>query len=440
MRSVDIGGVDNSGGAGEEGKTGSDGGVGAEQTSGLRGMGERHHVDSGRAWARARGWGRRAWGLFVLLLLFRAPAGLLAHTPSDSYLSITVDGARLSGEWEIAVKDLDFLFGLDTDGDGNVTWGELRTRHDEIGSYALSKLRVAADGADQLLSVTEQLVADHPDGTFSVLRFEVAGTVVPSRLRVGYELFFEHDPLHRGLFQLVQGSNVQASVFKPSQSVQEFELSRPSPGARLGAFVRDGVHHIWTGYDHILFLMALLLPSVLVVPRRGAVGGGGGVAPCAAFRPALVAVVKIVTAFTVAHSLTLSLATLGWVRLPSRWVESVIAASVVVAALNNLRPWVREGAWGVAFVFGLIHGFGFAGVLEEMALPRASLVLALFGFNLGVEAGQLAIVLVFLPLAFALRRTAFYTRVVFQAGSVLIALIAAGWCVERLAGRSFMPF
>ena len=142
-------------------------------------------------------------------------------------------------------------------------------------------------------------------------------------------------------------------------------------------------------------------------------------------------VLRIVTAFTVAHSITLSLATLGWVSLPSRLVESAIAASVVLAALNNVWPLFQGRRWGVAFAFGLIHGFGFASVLADLGLPQDALVLALVGFNLGVELGQLAIVLAFLPVAFLLRASLFYRRGVLVAGSLVIALVAAAWFLER---------
>jgi hypothetical protein len=139
----------------------------------------------------------------------------------------------------------------------------------------------------------------------------------------------------------------------------------------------------------------------------------------------------IVTAFTVAHSITLTLAVLGIVSLPSRLVESAIALSVVLAALNNLRPVLRRARVAAAFAFGLVHGFGFAGALFELGLPDDALALSLASFNAGVELGQLAIVGMFLPLAFALRATVAYRRVVLRGGSVAIALVAAVWFVER---------
>ncbi len=157
------------------------------------------------------------------------------------------------------------------------------------------------------------------------------------------------------------------------------------------------------------------------------------------FRDAFIDVLKIVTAFTVAHSTTLSLATLQVVSLPARISESAIAMSVVLAALNNLFPIVRDKRWVVAFGFGLIHGFGFASVLTDLGLPRGVLAVALVGFNLGVEVGQIAIVGVFLPLAYLLRRTRLYRDFVLVGGSSAIVVVAALWFVERAFDLKFLP-
>jgi hypothetical protein len=192
----------------------------------------------------------------------------------------------------------------------------------------------------------------------------------------------------------------------------------------LRQYIWEGVWHIWIGFDHILFLVALLLPAVLV-------RGPGGWGPAPSLKLATIEVLKVVTAFTVAHSITLSLAALGVISLPSRLVESVIAASVVLAALNNLRATIDKRRWVMAFVFGLVHGFGFASVLADLGLPSDALLLALVGFNVGVELGQLAIVAAFLPIAFVLRATSFYRVGVLQAGSVLVAVLAGWWFIER---------
>ncbi|MEO7557455.1 MAG: HupE/UreJ family protein, partial [Gammaproteobacteria bacterium] len=136
-------------------------------------------------------------------------------------------------------------------------------------------------------------------------------------------------------------------------------------------------------------------------------------------------------AFTLAHSITLSLAVLSIVQLPSRFVETTIAASIVLAALNNIFPLVQKRLWLVAFGFGLIHGFGFASVLVDLGLLKQALLLSLVGFNVGVEIGQLSIVSVFLPLAYVLRRSWFYQRFILALGSLAIAGLALVWLMER---------
>jgi hypothetical protein len=361
----------------------------------------------------------------VLLLLLTAwPA--FAHKPSDSYLSLAVDGAKVAGQWDIALRDLDFAIGLDANGDGEITWGEVKARHPDIAAYALGRLAVRA-GADPCPArAVEQLVDDHSDGAYSVLRFVATCSGPVRELDVDYSLLFDVDPQHRGLLRLEHGGATRTAIFSPERARQTFEMEAPPRLRQFLQFAREGVWHIWIGFDHILFLLSLLLPAVLTRKddRWQAVD---------AFAPAFWDVFRIVTAFTVAHSITLSLATLGVVSFPSRWVESAIALSVVLAALNNLFPVIRGKRWLLAFVFGLIHGFGFASVLADLGLPQGTLLTALVAFNLGVEAGQLAIVAAFLPVAFLLRDTVFYRRAVLVGGSALIVMVAGVWLVERAA-------
>jgi hypothetical protein len=179
-----------------------------------------------------------------------------------------------------------------------------------------------------------------------------------------------------------------------------------------------------SGIDHLLFLLSLLLPAVLF--RRS-----GRWEPVAQARPALVSILKVVTAFTLAHSITLTLAALDVVRLPSRLTESVIAASIIVAALNNIVPIVTDSRARIAFAFGLLHGFGFASVLSDMGLPHGARVISLLAFNLGIETGQLAVVLTVMPIIYLCRAGAFYRRGVMPWGSAAIALIAMMWLVQR---------
>lgn len=371
----------------------------------------------------------------LVLLLWLAAAPVLAHKASDSYLVLEVAPEGVHGRWDIALRDLDHAIGLDADGNGEITWGELRARHEAIAAYALARLALEAGGAACTLTVDgPQQVDEHTDGAYTVIPLRAAcpASASPGSLRVHYRLFAELDPQHRGLLRLVYGGLTRSAVFSPQAAAQDFALAAPSRWRQFADYFVEGVWHIWIGFDHILFLLSLLLPAVLAWQARWV--------PVASFREAFADVLKIVTAFTVAHSITLSLATLGLVSLPSRLVESAIAASVVLAALNNVRPLVEGRRWMVAFAFGLIHGFGFASVLADLGLPQGALALALVGFNVGVEAGQLAIVFVFLPLAFALRRTAFYRRGVLVGGSLLIAALAAAWFAERAFELQLLPF
>lgn len=375
---------------------------------------------------------RRAF-VALLALWFGLALPAWAHKPSDSYLTLDARGAVVQGQWDIALRDLDHAIGLDADGNAEITWGELRARHAAIAAYALARLAVQADGADCALQAGEQLVDTHTDGAYTVLRFEARCPAPPRALTLRYRLFADLDPQHRGLLNLQAAGGVRSAVFSPDSAEQRFDLAATGGGSAFVQYLVEGVWHIWIGFDHILFLVSLLLPAVFV--WRAARW-----APVGRFAEAALDVLKIVTSFTVAHSITLSLATLGLVTLPSRLVEATIAASVVLAALNNVFPVVHGRRWAVAFGFGLIHGFGFASVLADLGLPQGALVLALLGFNVGVELGQLAIVAVFLPLAFALRRTGFYRRGVLGLGSWLIAAVAAGWFVDRAFGLELMPF
>jgi hypothetical protein len=361
----------------------------------------------------------------LALVLLLAAGAAHAHKPSDSYLTLYADGASLRGQWDIALRDLEYALGLDANGDGAITWGELRAKQAEVDAYALARLALRADGQVCRLATTEHLVDEHSDGAYAVLRFDARCEGAGYRVvEVEYSLFFDLDPTHRGLLRIEHGKSSTTGVLGPERPRFELRAEGRTLLAQFVDYAREGLWHIWIGTDHILFLVSLLLPSVLL-------GSGKGWQPAERFTPAFWDVLKVATSFTVAHSITLSLAALSIIQLPSRLVESAIALSVVVAALNNLWPVVRGRRWLVAFAFGLVHGFGFASVLADLGLPQRALLVALVGFNVGVEAGQLAIIAAFLPMAYALRRGWLYRRVIFAGGSAAIALLAAIWMVER---------
>jgi len=363
----------------------------------------------------------RALAVLVVALL-SAPA--LAHKPSDAYLTLERSGDALSGRFDLALRDLDNALTLDANGDGEITWGEVRAKHAAIGAYVQERVSVASGGERCTLSVTDHALDTHTDGTYAVLLLAGRCPRPGPTLAVDYSVFVDIDPQHRGLLNFIEQGQSRSVVFSADKPQWVVGGDAAGPLRQFATYVHEGIWHIWLGFDHILFLVSLLLPAVLVL-RDGAWR------PAGSFRAAFVDVAKVVTAFTLAHSITLSLAALGLISLPSRWVESAIALSVVLAALNNLFPVVANGRWIAAFGFGLLHGFGFASALSDLGLPTGSLALSLAGFNIGVELGQLAIVAAFLPLAYAMRGTWTYRRVILAGGSTAIVAIAGVWLVER---------
>ena len=246
-----------------------------------------------------------------------------------------------------------------------------------------------------------------------------------------YSVLFEVDDLHRNMLVIEHNwktatFNNEAGIsliFSPRNPRQTLDLTSSSLLRGFIGFIGLGVWHIWIGLDHILFLIALVLPSVLF--REG-----GRWEPASDFRTALIKIVTIVTFFTIAHTVTLSLAALDVVRLSSRLVESIIAGSIAVAAWTNLVPKINVKEWSIAFVFGLFHGFGFASVLGDIGVGGEHLVLSLLSFNIGVELGQVAVICVVFPFLFFLRGTRLYGWIL-RFGSWFLIFVALLWVLER---------
>ncbi len=353
-----------------------------------------------------------------------------AHAASDGYLTLTfADGPSVAGRWDIALVDLDAALSLaGGSATTDLTPAAVRAKGDAIEAFAFSHLALTGDGAACPVTPGELGFTDHAGAIYVTLAFTAACRASPAAVALDYTLFFDKDPKHRGLTRIEDGAASRSVIFSSRFRRVEYQRREPSRGDELGAAVRSGVTHIATGTDHLLFLLALLLPAVL---RRD----GDAWLPVPRLRDAAIEVAKVVTAFTVAHSITLSLAVLGVVRLSPRFVEPAIAASIVMAAAQNLAPRAALSGrrWPLAFALGLLHGFGFSAALVDLGLRREDLVPTLFGFNLGVEVGQLVAVAAFLPVAFALRGWSGYRPIVLRGGSVVVALVACVWFVQRLA-------
>ncbi|HRC54418.1 MAG TPA: HupE/UreJ family protein [Kofleriaceae bacterium] len=361
-------------------------------------------------------------GLVSLAALTAAPAPAAAHTMGNGYLSLTVSGAKATGQIDLAFRDLHDAVGLDSDLDGQVQWREARSHGLAISRYLTDHLTVATAGHPCGLTFGEPGAVHRADGEHLALPLEVTCAEDITALELDYRAVFEVDAQHRGIVRVARAGDEQQAVVRLIDRPGPIRIELAQPSADVLGFIKQGVWHIWIGVDHICFLLALLLPAVF---RRSAAGWE----PVPRLADVVRDVLDVVTAFTLAHSITLVISALGWVHLPVRLVETAIAVSVALAALNNLVRAI-DARWAVAFALGLLHGFGFSNVLLDVGLPGHHLVSALLGFNLGVELGQLAIVLVFLPVAFAARRTTGY-RVLLFTTSTAMALVALRWSLER---------
>ena len=364
---------------------------------------------------------KRVAAVLLLLVLVQTAA---AHISSSGFLVLHVEGHGVRGSMEFALRDAELAVGIDANHDGKITWGELRGSETKLSRYVAQHLVLSTEGSTCPLAFQPLEVNERVDGHYAWLPFTAQCAAVPGKLSVAYSLMEGLDPSHRGLLTLTSGDEVHTGVLGGSEAITSFNVDEPSRWRAFLEYLQAGIEHIWGGVDHLLFLISLLLPAVLSRANQRW-------EPVASARAAFLSILKVVTAFTLAHSITLTLAALGVVRLPSRLTESVIAASIIVAALNNIFPIVTESRARIAFAFGLLHGFGFASVLADMGLPNGARLLSLLAFNLGIEAGQLAVVLVVMPMVYQLRAGRLYRNAVLPWGSAAIAGLAFVWLVQR---------
>ena len=357
--------------------------------------------------------GKWIWAVACVLL---AAATAVAHPAPFSYLDLHLDGSGLTGT--LVVHDLDAAHDLGVaNADSLLDPAEAQRRRDALVALLAPRLTLTLDG--QPATITWGAIDVVADRQSLRLAFTV------TRARPGHiairAYIFPYDPIHQTFINIYEDTALKLQLILDAshQNAEYYSGSTQGRWAVVKTFVASGIEHILIGPDHILFLVGLLLL--------------GGTLPRLAV---------IVTSFTIGHSITLSLAALDVVSPPSRIIEPLIALTIVVVGADNLlvirnaTSNVKEAAdiraW-LAVAFGLIHGFGFAYVLKEFGLPRAALGWSLFAFNLGVEIGQLMIVLVAAgTLAFIRRRSEPAARRIAIVGSIAVIAAGAFWFVQRV--------
>jgi hypothetical protein len=364
--------------------------------------------------------------LAVLLALVSNRAN--AHATSTSYL-VAESRAGASGEasevdvyWAISSAQANWALDLDQGGDGLITWGEIESRRDDIAAFAAEHLSVARGASPCTVTFQNLKLARYADEPHLSLAF-LAKCASPGPLALQASAFFEDDATQRTLVDVSTPAGQFTSVLS-ADSPRWVEPPAPSAFATFFTFVGQGLWHVWIGYDHIAFLVLLLLPGVLR-------SSGDQWQGTRTFRDTAGDLLRIITAFTVAHSITLALAATGTVHVPVRPIEIAIAASIVIAGILNLFPQAARARMALAFGFGLIHGFGFANALAELGTGGARLVPTLAGFNVGVELAQICLVVLVLPFLFRARNSSFYAGRFMPLTSIVAALAGAAWLVAR---------
>ncbi len=356
--------------------------------------------------------------LLLGILLRISPA--FAHGLNASYSTITVTQNRAQALFTFYLAEMDAHFHINTNGDAVISPEELQPAVPGIYDYIETHFNLIIDGARVPMAREDfAITQDAAQQEFLALTFSCPLRKLPSAIALALDLqpFETFGQNYTNLVKVDFQDRTQQAVLSIQNLRQEFSLSQaPSLPAQLWQFTQLGIKHIFLGYDHILFLLALIIIG-------GRLGG----------------LIKIVTAFTIAHSITLILAALQIVTLPSRLIESAIALSIVYVAAENLFVNEIKHRWVLTFTFGLVHGFGFANVLREMGLPTQGLVSSLLAFNVGVELGQIAIVALLFPITLWLTKQRFRRQAIVVT-SLMILGLGSCWFIERAFKLSFMPF
>lgn len=355
----------------------------------------------------------------LILLMFLSMSGSLlnAHTNSNSYITIydqsALEDTYSSGQWRINVQDLEYLYGIDLDRNGEITWGEFKASM----TYTLPKLAtqlslVSADG-ECAINFNDPKIQHTGIDTWAILDFSSQCPDNAPLSEIYYQFLFSEDTNHRGILawngQVQVASPENRKVTSPQTSTHFVTLAPQ--------FFIEGIWHIWIGWDHLLFLFVLIMAIYFSKKQTST--------------SPLNRTIQLITAFTIAHSITLIAATLGWVNISIHLIELYIAVSVILAGLLLFFPISILPEWSIAFIFGLIHGFGFANVLQQLELPSQHFFTALLTFNLGIEAGQILILIALLPLLKFAASKAQLHQYAISTTAVISISIGSYWAWER---------
>ncbi len=352
--------------------------------------------------------------LFIVTLIFCAnPSTSFAHTvKSQGYSILNIKGKTI--DYELFIDQIDMLEQFDTNKDKYLENEELSLQKERIEAVLQKDLRIEVDSKPLTMEMLSMEVVEKASHIGVLFKLRLTADEAIEQFNLHYNLMFEDSPLHTNVLLVHSGEYFYQNILDTKNKDVQITITQPETIAQpesesvLWKYFVLGIEHILTGYDHLLFLVSL----VLIATR---------------FKDAL----KIVTAFTIAHSITLFLVASGRIHVISSWVEALIALTICYVAVENIFVQKAKWRWLLTALFGLIHGMGFAGALAETGLPKSNLIGSLLTFNLGVEAGQLMFLCLLLPFLLWLRRFPWYRKMMIST-SCLIFVVAFYWFIQRL--------
>ena len=378
---------------------------------------------------------------FLLIFFFSSTA--FGHAPRENYVWLNVESDHLTGRFELNVSDIRDKLGLSIDVNNEQLDAVVANTSKEVEKYLSENFQLSDATGKITYQFTGTGISDEAD-EFAQYYFKSERLPESDNIDITNSIFLNRDQqnfdrLHRSLIVLEYNKNADKDfgidspflVFSPSKPSASLDLANPSRILEWKDFLKQGILHIWFGLDHVLFVLVLLLTTVLTVKNKEW-------APIGQFKSAFINTLKIITLFTIAHSITLSLAAFDLVSLNSAFVETVIAVSIIAIALNNIYPVINTHAWILVFIFGLFHGLGFASVMADLQFRTVMLERILIMFNIGVEIGQFAIVALLFPLLYLLRSRPVYRSGVVIPISLAAIALATYWVVERTGLISYV--
>lgn len=355
--------------------------------------------------------------IFMLIPLW---APLYAHQSRENYIELTRGETVWTFQCDIETDNFSRVLPIDDNANSIVSWPELRANETKITGYLLENI-VLQEGKRILpLSMSAYEIYRRDDQSYLRLTLTSTPCNAMKMCTLHYRLFFDIDPLQRVFVTIKGEEKSRPMLLTPHQRVLTVQGAQQTLLQQFGAFFNEGLWHIWTGYDHLLFLLMLLLPALVEK-------SGSDVQRHASIKKAFKRIVTIITLFSLAHSLTLSAAFFDYVTIKPKIIEGLITVSIMVTALLNFFDVAVKRFYLMVFVFGLLHGLGFANALHAMAMSSSHIVTSLLGFNLGVETGQIILVSLVMPFLYLLAGYAFYHRWGARVLSGLTLLMSIYW-------------